>query len=313
LERGGITCIVGPNGSGKTAFLNLLGFIRPPRCGTVFFDGAPVDFRNARQVLRLRRRVGYLMQSPYLFNMRVQDNIGYGLRVRGVGKADIQRRVGAVMERLSLSHLAGRGAHKLSGGEAQRVALARTFVLDTDIYLLDEPTANVDRRHVGHVETLINELNVERGATIVLTTHSQEQAYRLSRNLLSILDGRIRGARYENVFAGTVRLESDGLAKVYVSENVAFLLKGGRPGSNITIAIDPEAVILSGEELESSALNRFEGRITRMEEVNGGVRVFVDVGVSLCALVTRCSVQRMSLTVGSSVWATFKASAVEVL
>jgi tungstate transport system ATP-binding protein len=272
-----------------------------------------VDYSDRAGMLSLRRRVGYLMQNPYLFNMSVRDNIGYGLKVRGRPGEEIRSRTDSVMTRLSLSHLARRSAHRLSGGEAQRVALARTLVLDCDVVLLDEPTANVDRRNVRAVEETVRQVNREKNTTVILTTHSQDQAYRMSSDILSIFNGRIRGVAYENVFEGTVLEGSGGVRAVRLAEGLSFSIGSGSPGERVTVAIDPEDILLSGARLSSSALNAFRGTITKAEETGGALRVFADVGVTLCALVTRKSFVEMNLHVGDPVWATFKANAVKRL
>ena len=188
---GKIYSLLGQNGAGKTELLNLLAFLRPPESGRVCFKGEAVDYTNRLALLAVRRKVGYLMQSPYLFNMSVWDNICYGLKLRAIAKDQIRERVDSVLGRLSISHLARRNAHRLSGGEAQRVALARTLVLDCDVVLLDEPTSNVDRGNVRAVEDEVLRLNRESGATVIFATHSRAQADRISDDLIYLADGRI--------------------------------------------------------------------------------------------------------------------------
>lgn len=312
LERGATYAVVGPNGSGKTTFLDLLALQRAPTEGELLFAGQAVDWDDRRELLSQRRRLAYLMQNPYLFSTSVAGNIAYGLELRGMGKEEIGDRVAAMARRLSLEHLLTRSAQRLSGGEAQRVALARTLVLDADAYLLDEPTANVDRQHVHRVEELIREVGARRGATVVLTTHSQEQAYRLSTSHVSIIDGQLSDVAYENVLAGELRAEADGVRSVSLTGGVELKIAEGEAGP-VTVAIDPQHLILSAEELQSSALNRFPGTVTRAEALGDSLRVFVDVGVPLCALVTARSFEEMGLKVGQRVWVTFKATAVHVL
>ena len=176
LQSGEIYAVAGPNGCGKSTLLNLLALLDRPQQGEVVFRGEPVAYERPEALLALRRRVGYLMQNPYLFKLSVFDNIAYGLRVRGRRKPAVRDRVRAVMDGLSLTHLAARPARELSGGEAQRVALARTLAPETEVLLLDEPTANVDRNQVHAVEEAILWMNRERNVTVVLATHSREQA-----------------------------------------------------------------------------------------------------------------------------------------
>lgn len=311
LEKGEVYAVAGPNGCGKTTLLDLLAFLEPPDKGEVFFAGAAVDYADGAASLRLRRRVGYLMQKAYLFNMSVYDNVAYGLKLRRIRGEALRARVMAALEQLDLVPLARRNAHALSGGEAQRVALARTLALETEVLLLDEPTANVDQRHVRGIEERLLDTCRRHGTTVVLTTHSRDQAYRMSRNQVSIIDGEIRDIAYENVYAGELSEETDGLRRLYLG-GLQISVAQGRSGS-VTAAIDPQDVILSTQPLASSALNRFRGAVSKVEEVDGSLRVFVDIGVPMCALVTRRSYDGMNLNVGRDVWVTFKANAVKVI
>ncbi len=189
LDQGETYSVVGPNGSGKSTFLNVLAFLLTPRSGELVFRGDEVNYTE--DLISVRREVGYAMQNPYLFTMSVEDNIGYGLSVRGVATREIKRRVGEMMERMSLSHLAGRRHVELSVGESQRVALARTLVLDAKVILLDEPTASVDASNVETVERTVLELCKERSATLVISTHLADQAQRMSPNTISVVDGHV--------------------------------------------------------------------------------------------------------------------------
>jgi molybdopterin-binding protein len=169
----------------------------------------------------------------------------------------------------------------------------------------------VDRRHIQAVEDLIRRLSREQGACVILTTHSRDQARRLSKKTVALLDGRISDVAYENVFGGELYAAADGVRMVRLSEGVTFAVGQGRPG-RVTVSVDPGEILLSNEELVSSALNRYRGPITRIEETDGSLQVFVDVGVMLCALVTRKSYSDMRFNIGRHVWATFKANAVKV-
>jgi tungstate transport system ATP-binding protein len=312
LQQGGIYTVAGPNGCGKSTLLRLLACLDVPTKGNIEFADSRVDFSNAAQLLRVRRRIGILLQSPYLFNMSVKDNVAYGLRLRGVPRAELRKKTDEMLSALLLKDLAARPAHQLSGGEAQRVALARTLALDADVYLLDEPTANVDQRNIHIVERLVKRLNEERGTTVVFSTHSKDQAFRMSRNQLSIIDGRISDVAYENVFAGRLRKQADGVRVIRLAEAVEIKVGHGEEGE-VTIAVDPEDIILSREQIDSSALNTFRGPVTKIENVDGSIRVFVDAGINLCAMITQRSFSAMDVNIGRDVWLTFKANAVRVI
>ena len=169
IEEGEFVALVGPNGAGKTTLLNLLAFIANPRAGKVRFFGESVSRKN---VVALRRRVGFLIQSPYLFNTTVEANIMWGLRLRGIPGREARTRAREALERLGLSGFEKRHAGKLSGGESQRVALARALALDPRVILLDEPTNNMDEESAKLMEGVVLELNRNRGKTVILSTHN---------------------------------------------------------------------------------------------------------------------------------------------
>lgn len=210
IDSGGALAITGPNGCGKSTFLNLISLVAPPDRGRVTFLGREVDFNDSRELRGFRRRISYLMQSPYLFRMSVGDNIGYGLKIRKTQRQEIKKRVEEAMEKLSLSGLEHRFPSTLSGGEAQRVALARTLVLDADVYLLDEPTSNVDVENVAGAEGFIQDTMKRTGAALILTTHSIEQSRRLAAKSFALEKGRVCVEGRENVFKGILRKDQYG-------------------------------------------------------------------------------------------------------
>lgn len=143
---------------------------------------------GARPSLAMRRQLTMVFQRPLLLNRNVTANIEYGLRLRGL-KA--KERVAQVLEQLGLTDLARANARNLSGGEAQRVSLARAMVLETPILLLDEPTANLDPYNVSLIENAIRSINQQRAATVVIVTHNVFQARRLAHRTALLLDGHL--------------------------------------------------------------------------------------------------------------------------
>jgi len=309
LKEGEIYVLIGPNGCGKTTFLNLLSFLDQPSSGELFFRGRNASHANAQENFLKTRDIGYLLQNPYLFNMSVYDNVAYGLKLRGVEKEIINKKIKEILDKLSLSHLAQKNIHFLSGGEAQKVAIARTLVLDSDILILDEPTANVDKNNINAVEDIIHSLRKNKKKTVLVTTHTTEQAYRLSKNTISIINGHLKPLAYENVFSAEAQ-EEKGVWSVSLGQNIRVKLNHGKRG-RVTIAIDPNDIILSNKEFESSALNKFLGVIKKIEDRNGSLSVFVDVGTTFCALITHRSFHQMKLNIGKKVWITFKANSIK--
>jgi tungstate transport system ATP-binding protein len=168
--------------------LRMLNFLERPSRGVIRFEDH--EFTESQEMpLNVRRRVTTVFQRPLLRRHSVADNIGYGLRLRG--QHDAGRAVRAVLDEVGLAHLEKQPARTLSGGEAQRVALARAMVLNPDALLLDEPTANLDPRNVGIIESIVARLNRERGTTVVLVTHNLFQARRLAHGVALMLDGQV--------------------------------------------------------------------------------------------------------------------------
>jgi tungstate transport system ATP-binding protein len=188
VYRSEILALVGPSGAGKSTLLRLLNFLEPPTGGAIRFLDAQFDASH-EVPLSLRRRVTTVFQRPILLNRSVDANVRYGLRLRGRdGAAD---QVTDVLEQVGLEDLSGHRARTLSGGEAQRVSLARAMVLDPEVLLLDEPTANLDPYNVGLIEGIVRSLNAARGTTIVVVTHNIFQARRLADRVGLLLEGQI--------------------------------------------------------------------------------------------------------------------------
>ncbi len=186
IKRGEILALVGPSGAGKSTLLRQLAFLEPISTGKLHFAGQLVN--NQWPDLGTRRRVTMVFQRPQLLRRSVRENVAYGLQLRGQKK---EAMVTAVLDQLGLLPLAAAKAKNLSGGEMQRVALARTLVLKPDVLLLDEPTANLDPYNIKLIESIIAEVNKKEGTTIVIVTHNVFQARRLADRVGLLLNGRL--------------------------------------------------------------------------------------------------------------------------
>jgi len=188
IERGEVLAVVGPSGTGKSTLLRLLNFLEPPTGGRIRFLG--IEFGPKQPMsLKYRRQVTTVFQRPILLNRSVQANVSYGLKLRG--RRNSRGEIEQVLQQVGLMDLAHQQARTLSGGEAQRVTLARAMVLRPDVLLLDEPTANLDPRNVSLIEDIMRKLNQECGTTLVLVTHNVFQAKRLAHRVALILEGQI--------------------------------------------------------------------------------------------------------------------------
>ncbi|MFB0567425.1 MAG: ATP-binding cassette domain-containing protein [Candidatus Bathyarchaeia archaeon] len=322
-----IFTVLGPNGSGKTTMLRIMASIDEPTSGEVFFDGKIINNSNRSQA---RKKSTMVFQKTTIFDTTVYKNIAYGLKLRGYSKKETEKKV---KETLSLVKLAGyekRLAKKLSGGEQQRVSLARALALNTKLLLLDEPTANLDPKNVSIIEETISHVNREFDTTIVMATHNLFQAENLTNRVALLLGGKmaqvgapqeiLRGpsinlasfARLENVFSGNSKILQEGTSVIEVDEGVeieAALRKSGK----VTVFVGPEDIIVSKKTMSSSARNVFEGKIVEVSDFGPVVKLRVDAGKEFVVQITKRSFVEMRLNVGSTVFLTFKASSVHLI
>jgi tungstate transport system ATP-binding protein len=188
VAPGEVLAIMGPNGAGKSTLLHVAALLRRPERGEVWIAGERATRCSERA---LRRRTAMVLQEPLLFDVSVVANAASGLRFRGVRRCDAEHRARAWLERFGVGHLAARNARTLSGGEAQRVSLARAFAVEPDLLVLDEPFAALD---AVTRQTIVPELSVQlretRTAAVIVTHHAAEAGV-LADRVLMLVDGRI--------------------------------------------------------------------------------------------------------------------------
>lgn len=186
VTAGETLTVVGPSGAGKSTLLRLLCRLDEPTAGTVYLDGT--DYRDLDPIT-LRARVGLVPQDPALRDGSVRENVTIGPRLRGESVAP--GRVETLLGRVDLDGYADREVADLSGGEAQRVAIARTLIMDPEVLLLDEPTASLDPSAQADIETLLSELLTTSDRTAVFVTHDQAQVDRIADRVVRVVDGQV--------------------------------------------------------------------------------------------------------------------------
>jgi tungstate transport system ATP-binding protein len=332
VRPGELLVVIGPNGSGKSTLLRVLGLLEVPAAGSVRFRGQRVA---SGERLHARRQMASVFQDPLLADTTVFDNVAMGLRFRGLSREALTPRVQHWMERLGIGPLADRRARTLSGGEAQRTALARALVLQPALLLLDEPFSALDQ---PTRETLIAELGRilrHDRITTVLVTHDRGEAMALGDRVAAMIDGRIlqldlasrlfrapvseavaRFVGVETIADARVVSAAGGVLALDVGGQKVEVAQGqGQAGDPVRLCVRPEDVTLSapGEVLMSGRCNQLTGIIAGLSPAGTQVRAQVDCGFPLVALVPRRAVEDMALVEGMRVVARFEASAAHVI
>lgn len=186
VPTGDVLAIVGPSGAGKSSFLRLLNRLDEPTRGEVFLEGRDYQEIPPRE---LRRRLGMVMQLPFLFPGTVAQNISFGPHQHGEAISQLQ--IERLLHQVGLEGYAERDIHNLSGGEAQRVSLARTLANSPQALLLDEPTSALDEASKNEVESLINTIIQQENLTCLIVTHDMAQAHRMAKRAMLMKQGRV--------------------------------------------------------------------------------------------------------------------------
>lgn len=336
LDDGLVTVLFGPSGSGKTTVLRALAGLEPEARGTIRLFGEPwLDSSRALHLPPQRRRVGLLFQEYALFpHLSVAANVGYGLFA--LPRRDRDERVRVMAERLRIAELLDRRPSQLSGGQRQRVALARALAPSPRLLLLDEPLSALDAPTREELRTELRHALEGSGIPAIVVTHDRVEALALGDRLAVMIDGEIRQVGpVRELFTAPADL---AVARVVGTENVLPVHVAGRADGLVTVragavrlvAVDPgglgaigaeafaciraeEIVLEEAPGAPTSARNTLAGVVTSRSDEGALVRVRLDCGVPLVALVTRPSAEAMGLCAGKRVAALVKAPAVRLV
>ncbi len=272
IAEGEFFSMLGPSGSGKTTVLRLIAGFARPTSGTVELFGE--DVTNAAP---FDRDVNTVFQDYALFpHMNVLDNVGYGLRVRGMKRAARHERAMRALAAVRLDHLAARKPAELSGGQRQRVALARATVLEPKALLLDEPLGALDLKLRQQMQVELKQLQRQLGITFIFVTHDQEEALTLSDRIAVFNDGRIEqlGTPRELYERPASRFVADfvGTSNLFSAEHARALL--GREGE---YSVRPEKLTLSREPATASGTRSAVGTVVESIYLGSGIRRVIDL------------------------------------
>ena len=296
IEKGKVIGLLGPNGAGKTTLLEILAFLQQPDAGSVFFENAKVDFSNS-DLSSLRRKVVLLQQQPIMFSTNVLKNVEFPLRVRKKPRTERRRVAGDLLTQVGMEGFREASAHRLSGGETQRVAIAQALACSPEVILMDEPTGSVDVENQIIIERIIKEINREKGISVIMTTHDMVQASRVMDEVFFIYEGRMSRSKYENIFSGRIEASPDNKKYCIILDRYRFRIKSGKPGP-AKISIDPEAIKLyeNGEDQKGDSL--YKGKLVQITDEKNHVRLLVDIGIPLKVFIRKSAHKNLRLNIG---------------
>jgi molybdate transport system ATP-binding protein len=324
VADGEVLAVLGPNGAGKSTLLRVLAGLLPPDTGRITVDGDVWDDADVH-VPPHRRRVGMVFQDYLLFpHLSALENVAFGLRTRGMRHAEARTRAAEWLERVGLAEFGDRRPAQLSGGQAQRAALARALATDPALLLLDEPLSALDARTRLTVRAELRRHLAAFGGSTVLVSHDPVDAMALADRVVVVEDGRVvqegtpgevaRRPRTDYVArlvglsllpgtadGTTVRLDDGGV--VAVAEEVA---------GPVFVAVRPESVALYLTRPEGSPRNVWPAHLVGATPHGAVVRCELDGEVPLVADITASAFAELGLAPGSPVWATVKASEIAV-
>ena len=285
IEPASIMGLVGPNGSGKSTLLKLMAFIFRPTQGRILFDGkSALPFDSSVRFL-----VTLLTQDPYLMKRTVFKNIAYGLKVRG----NLESWTRPVHDALAMVGLdpdifAHRQWDQLSGGEAQRVALAARLVLKPRVLLLDEPTASVDAASSELIRAASLRARSEWGTTLVIASHDREWLYDVCDEVIHLFKGTPTGTGRSNMVFGPWVPEENGLYSKLIGDGIRFAVSAP-PNADATAFIDPALIRIlnSGQASTAENITFVDGTVIRIASEKQSGNLFADVRAGSLTLVVR--------------------------
>jgi len=326
VENGDYFVLLGNSGSGKSLLLELIAGLIQPKEGEIYLNGDNLTKKPIQ-----KRQIGLVFQDFALFpHKTVQENILYALNVSGEGNAEKKAKLNDIAVRMNIQHLLNRMPGTLSGGESQRVALARTLVKKPKVLLLDEPLSSLDVQLRSGLRALLKEIN-KKGQTIIHVTHDYDEAIALGKKVAVIDDGKIiQSGTIQSVFknpesefvANFVGMKNFFKSILYQNKERTFakvngeteicLLSDDEEGEGYVMIRD-EDILIYDKRPESSAMNNFEGIVKEAIPARLGMEVAIQASLLFFVLITHESYERMELEQGKKVWISFKASAVRFL
>jgi tungstate transport system ATP-binding protein len=328
-----VVAVVGPNGAGKSTLLRVMGLLQKPTAGKVFFRGEETTPKNS---LIMRRRMASVFQEPLLLNVTVYENAALGLKLRGLRRDQIEKKLCPWLERLGIAHLKSQPARTLSGGEAQRTSLARGLALNPELLLLDEPFSALDAPTREALLLDLQGILTETRITAVMVTHDLHEAALLGQRIGVLAKGRmLQLAPHREVLAhpanqdvaaivgvetriaGVAEAAADGITTVRIKGGAAQLSGNFERDTRVILCIRPEDISLSRRREQQNGLQGtivLQAKVGRISPWMAQYRIALQSGDDrLVALINKARFAELCLTEGEEVFVSFTSSAVHAI
>jgi tungstate transport system ATP-binding protein len=333
VKKGECFVIIGPNGSGKTTLLRLIGLLDSLTQGQILYNNQDLTHISGKKKVNYRRKFSFVRQKPVVRSTTVFNNIAYGLKVRGIKPDEYKGQVNEIIEFIGLKDMESKNARSLSGGEMQRVAIAMNFIINPEIYLLDEVSANLDSMNVKLLEDFIMRIKQDKEKTIIMSTHDPLEAIKYADRIAVLNNGEVTQigtpneifiapkdeftalfVGYENILYGYAELDkSTGLTQIKVGD--LMITASSQQEGDVKVCIRPESIGIVKEPAKNTSYrNTFKGVVKNIRELG-----------NICHLIVRCesekflititdlSRKRLQLKLNSEVFINFKATDVKIL
>jgi molybdate transport system ATP-binding protein len=318
---GAVTAVLGPNGAGKTSLLRAIAGTVPIDAGTISLDGTTLDAPPDVFVTPEKRRIGIVHQDYLLFpHLTAVDNVAFGPRARGLRVSEARTRASALLDRVGVAAQADTKPRALSGGQAQRVAVARALATEPAALLLDEPLAALDAGTRTEVRRDLHRFLTGFAGPTILVTHDPVDALALADHVAILEAGRVTQAgtiaevtsrprsRYVADLIGTNLLHGTASGTTLGTETGAILTIADACTGPVFATIAPAAVALHHREPEGSPRNRWSTTVEHLDLLGDRVRVRLAPPLGLVAEITPAAVAELALREGDAVWASVKAT-----
>jgi molybdate/tungstate transport system ATP-binding protein len=325
IEPGEYFIVLGPTGAGKTVLLESIAGLYPVLEGEVWIGNKEITDLSPE-----KREIGIVYQDQVLFpHLSVEKNIAFGLKMRKCPKNEVKAKIDAIIEVVGISHLLKRSPATLSGGEKQKVALARALVTEPKVLLLDEPLSALDPETRERMQRELREIHNRIELSIIHVTHDFEEAIALGHRVAVLNDGSIaqigtpeeflrrpssefvaRFALTRNILSGRVMGIEDGCTLIDIGGTKLRAATEAR--GEVRISLRPEDILISKEPLQSTARNCFLGVVSDIADRGAVIYITVTVPPDFICIITRQALDELKLRKGMEVWITFKASAIHV-